>query len=173
MRNIRIRKVQEAEVNDLQRVGKQTFFESFSDKNSASDMEIYLKKKFNIEQLLTELRNPESQFFFVEDKEKIIGYLKLNMSKAGKRKDKNKTLEIERIYVFSNFQGKGVGKILLEKTIEIAKREKAKEVWLGVWEENIRAINFYKKNEFVKFDKYKFMLGKDEQTDILMKLRLG
>jgi len=42
-------------------------------------------------------------------------------------------------------------------------------VWLGVWEENPRAIKFYKKNGFVEFDKHTFVLGEDEQTDILMK----
>lgn len=38
--------------------------------------------------------------------------------------------------------------------------------------ENPRAINFYKKNGFVEFDKHIFKLGNDEQTDIMMKLQL-
>jgi len=41
-----------------------------------------------------------------------------------------------------------------------------------VWEENPRAINFYKKNGFVEFDKHIFVLGDDEQTDIMMRLDL-
>lgn len=41
-----------------------------------------------------------------------------------------------------------------------------------VGKENSRAINFYKKNGFVEFDKHIFRLGNDEQTDIMMKLRL-
>ena len=42
------------------------------------------------------------------------------------------------------------------------------------WEfgKNQRAINFYKKNGFVEFDKHIFKLGKEEQTDIMMKLKL-
>ena len=36
-----------------------------------------------------------------------------------------------------------------------------------------RAINFYKKNGFVEFDKHVFKLGNDEQTDIMMKLKLN
>ena len=46
-------------------------------------------------------------------------------------------------------------------------------VWLGVWEENARAISFYRKNNFVEFDKHIFKLGSDEQTDIMMKLHLN
>ena len=45
-------------------------------------------------------------------------------------------------------------------------------IWLGVWEENHRAINFYTKNGFVAFDKHIFVLGEDAQTDIMMKLEL-
>ena len=48
----------------------------------------------------------------------------------------------------------------------------ASYVWLGVWEENVRALNFYKKNGFIEFDKHIFKLGEDEQTDIMMKLIL-
>ncbi|MEG2102651.1 MAG: GNAT family N-acetyltransferase, partial [Flavobacterium sp.] len=47
-----------------------------------------------------------------------------------------------------------------------------KYIWLGVWEENIRALSFYKKNGFVEFDKHIFVLGDEEQTDLLMKLTL-
>jgi len=42
-------------------------------------------------------------------------------------------------------------------------------IWLGVREENPRAIRFYQKNSFVEFDKHIFTLSDDEQTDIMMK----
>jgi ribosomal protein S18 acetylase RimI-like enzyme len=48
-----------------------------------------------------------------------------------------------------------------------------KYVWLGVWEQNHRALQFYKKNGFVPFDTHIFKLGNDEQTDIMMKLELA
>lgn len=62
--------------------------------------------------------------------------------------------------------------MLNHKAIEIATKEKAEFVWLGVWTENPRAIQFYKKNGFVEFDKHIFRLGEDTQTDIMMKLIL-
>jgi ribosomal protein S18 acetylase RimI-like enzyme len=86
---------------------------------------------------------------------------------------KDKTaLEIERIYVLKDFHGKSVGQMLYKKALEIAQMKKVSYVWLGVWEENPRAISFYKKNGFVEFDKHIFKLGDDEQTDIMMKLIL-
>ena len=78
-------------------------------------------------------------------------------------------MEIERIYVKSSHHGKKVGQLLYSKALDIAFLKDKKYIWLGVWEENKRAVNFYKKNGFEEFDKHIFRLGNDEQTDLMMK----
>jgi len=102
----------------------------------------------------------------------VIGYLKLNFGESQTELKGDKALEIERIYVLKEFHGKKVGQLLYDKAIQVATETKADYVWLGVWEENPRAIAFYKKNGFVEFDKHIFRLGDEEQTDIMMKLQL-
>lgn len=57
--------------------------------------------------------------------------------------------------------------------MKISKQRGVDYVWLGVWEENPRAIRFYKKNGFVEFDRHIFKLGNDEQTDIMVKLQIS
>jgi diamine N-acetyltransferase len=81
-------------------------------------------------------------------------------------------VEIERIYVQNAYQGLKIGKALFDKAVSVAKERKASYLWLGVWEENHKAIAFYEKNGFLAFDKHIFMLGNDPQTDIMMKLML-
>jgi ribosomal protein S18 acetylase RimI-like enzyme len=105
--------------------------------------------------------------------EKVIGYLKLNMGISQTELKDNDALEIERIYVLKAFQGKKVGQLLFDKAITIAKELQVAYVWLGVWEENKRAIQFYTKNGFVEFDQHVFVLGDEPQTDIMMKLQLN
>jgi diamine N-acetyltransferase len=122
--------------------------------------------------LTTELTNKNSEFYFAEFEGQVIGYLKLNFGPSQTELKDEGALEIERIYVLKEFQGKKIGQLLYEKSIEIAKQQGVDYVWLGVWEENPRAINFYKKNGFMEFDKHTFKLGNDEQTDIMMKLHL-
>ena len=68
------------------------------------------------------------------------------------------------------FHRKSVGQLLYDQAIKIAKNKRIDYVWLGVWEENPRAISFYKKNGFVEFDKHIFRLGDDEQSDIMIKM---
>ena len=172
MDNLIIRVVNEVDILELQKIGKQTFFETFVLDDSTSDMEQYLNEKFSINQLRKELMNPESMFFFSEIENKIIGYLKINTGKAQTENRLNEALEIERIYVVSNYQGKNVGKLLFNKAIEVAKKERIKNIWLGVWEKNQKAIKFYQKNGLVEFDKHKFKFGQDEPINIMMKLHL-
>ena len=106
-------------------------------------------------------------------KRQVIGYLKLNFGDSQTELKDDKSAEIERIYVLQEYQGKKVGQLLYEKALQIANAYKADYIWLGVWEENPRAIQFYKKNGFTEFDKHIFKLGEDEQTDIMMKLSLN
>ena len=172
MIDIQIKKVGLEDIANLQIIGRQTFAETFSEGNSEEDMNQYLEEKFSVSQLKSELLDENSVFYFALVDTNIVGYLKVNLGESQTEiKDKN-ALEIERIYVIKDFHGKSVAKYLYKKAIEIAESKNVDYGWLGVWEENARAISFYKKNNFVEFDKHIFKLGNDEQTDIMMKLHL-
>lgn len=167
-----IKKAYIHDIEKLKKIGKRTFHETFTSENSVEDMTEYLENSFSTEKLKTELTDPNAEFYFAEINEKVIGYLKVNFGQSQiEIQDKN-ALEIQRIYVLKDFHGKQIGQILYDKAIEIAGKRKVNYVWLGVWEKNPRAIRFYEKNGFVAFDKHIFKLGKDEQTDIMMKLNL-
>lgn len=135
-------------------------------------MKKYLEEEFSVEKLTAECNNPESAFYFATLGGTIIGYLKLNVGQSQTEIKDDNAIEIERIYVLKEFHGKNVGQLLYEKAIHIAEQTNAGYVWLGVWEKNMRAINFYTKNGFVPFDKHIFRLGNDVQTDLIMKLKL-
>lgn len=172
MKNINIRKVTREDINQLQKLSKQTFSETFSAQNTEENMKKYLEESFSLEKLTTELNDKNAAFYFAEVDSDIVGYLKLNLGPSQTELKDDNALEIERIYVIKAFHGKNVGQLLYEKAIETAKQTNVNYVWLGVWEENARAIQFYTKNGFIAFDKHIFILGDEEQTDIMMKLQL-
>ena len=172
MEPMEIRKVTLNDIDQLQQIGRQTFSETFSSSNTEENMTTYLEEGFSNEKLIEELNNESSEFYFALSENELVGYLKINFGQSQTELQDDTALEIERIYVLKEFHGKKVGQVLYEKAIEIAKQKNAHYVWLGVWEENPRAISFYKKNGFVEFDKHIFKLGDDEQTDIMMKLKL-
>lgn len=172
MERIDVRRVSLNDIDKLQAIGRQTFFETFSAENTAEDMRKYLDEGFSEEKLAAELSNTSSEFYFALLDDSVIGYLKLNYGPSQTEMKDNNALEIERIYVLKEFHGKKVGQLLYEKAMQVAQQTNASYVWLGVWEKNPRAISFYKKNGFVEFDKHIFRLGNDEQTDIMMKRQL-
>lgn len=170
---IKIEQINHSHIEALQQIGRQTFEETFAESNTAENMAKYLEEAYSYEKLNAELNDPNSIFYFAMMGQDVIGYLKLNVGASQTEVKDNNALEIERIYVLKSFQGKKVGQMLFEKAIQIAKEQNAEFVWLGVWEENKKAIQFYTKNGFVEFDQHVFVLGNEAQTDIMMKLELS
>lgn len=170
--DISIRTVERPDLHLLRTIARATFTEAFSARNSASDMNNYLAVSFSPEKLTAEFENPGSLFFFAEAGPEVAGYLKINWGAAQTEALLNNALEIERIYVLSGYQGRGIGKALFEKACSIAREKEMDAIWLGVWEKNTAALQFYRKHGFVEFDKHLFRLGEDEQTDLLMKLEI-
>ncbi|KEQ29362.1 GNAT family acetyltransferase [Pedobacter antarcticus 4BY] len=172
MENIEIKKVTLRDIEALAQIGKQTFSETFSASNTEENMAKYLQEGFSLHKLEAELTDAYSQFYFAVTGGDVIGYLKLNTGKSQTELKDVNSVEIERIYVVQAYHGKKVGQLLYEKAMQISQEMSAEYVWLGVWEENPRAINFYKKNGFIEFDKHIFKLGDDQQTDIMMRKSL-
>jgi diamine N-acetyltransferase len=172
MQDVEIVSITKEDLIQLQKISRHTFLETFEATNTNENMTAYLEKSFSSSQLLSELNNKNSAFYFAKHKEQIIGYLKLNHGEAQTESVDINTLEIERIYVLKKFYGKAVGQLLLNRAVEVANSLQISSIWLGVWEDNQRAISFYTKNKFIPFDKHSFKLGDDEQIDILMKLEL-
>ena len=169
---MKIRKINIDDLETLRNLSIQTFKETFEEVNTEEDMQKYLDENLSIEKLKTELENPNSEFYFAENNDEILGYLKLNFKDAQTEKLEENHFEIERIYVLKAFLGQKIGQILFDKALEIGSEKNLEYVWLGVWEENHRAIRFYGKNGFEIFGKHDFVLGEDVQTDLLMKMKI-
>ena len=172
MEDIVIRRVEMTEVQMLQQVGRQSFDETFSPHNQRKHMDAYLSATFTEDKLKRELEDNRSQFFFALVNGVVAGYLKINTGEAQTELADDKGMEIERIYVLQCYQGKKIGYALFQQALKIARQLKMKYIWLGVWEHNAKAINFYKKSGFVQFEKHIFKLGPISQTDLMMKLEL-
>ena len=175
METIAVKQATLADIHQLHSIGRQTFAETFAASNTPENMAKYLEDGFSLEKLTAELTHPGSAFYFAMDGEKVIGYLKLNTGASQTEPNDDNSIEIERIYVLREYHGQKAGQLLYEKALEVASRPRRDKlqrriayIWLGVWEENPRAIRFYQKNGFVAFGKHVFKLGDDEQTDVMM-----
>ena len=172
MNTIEIRKATVSDLETIQKISIQTFIETFAAVNTTENIADYIKNSLNTEQLTAELNNVNSQFYIAYSNDEVVGYLKINFGDAQTESINENALEVQRIYVLQNFHGKNIGQLLLDEVKKIAKNTDVDSVWLGVWEENHRALRFYTKNGFVVFDKHVFIMGNDEQTDLLMRFEI-
>lgn len=172
MNILQIISVTKNDILELQKISCQTFFETFADTNTEENMKQYLAESFALDQLAKEVEDQDSQFFFAQVANEVIGYLKINTGKAQTEAALPDALEIERIYVLQAYHGQKIGQQLYEYAVRRAQDAGLHWIWLGVWENNQRAISFYKKNGFEAFDKHIFHVGDDDQIDFMMKKSL-
>jgi GNAT superfamily N-acetyltransferase len=172
MNPIAIKKATIEDLKTLQFISEKTFTETFAAVNTPENLANYIEQSFNSEQLSMEINNQNSQFYLAFSATEAVGYLKINFGDAQTETLTKNAIEIHRIYVLQAFHGKKVGQLFLDKVIAVAQQMAVDSIWLGVWEENHRALQFYTKNGFVAFDKHIFTLGDDVQTDLLMQLKI-
>ena len=171
MTSFEIREVKVADLKELHQFAKACFVDTYASQNTPENMSLYLKEEFSEARILKLLEDPNIQFFFALKAGQIIGYLQVNWGKAQSEK-LDSSIEIARIYVDKSFQGRKIGSLLLNQAIEFGKELGLQWLWLGVWEKNTRAMDFYQKNGFEIFDQHLFKLGEDEQLDWMMRINL-
>jgi diamine N-acetyltransferase len=170
--SVTISKCTPSDLADLRAIAYQTYDDTFRAMNTPETMQAYLSAAFDLSKLEAELHNPHSTFFFLFDEGRLAGYLKLNEADAQTESSDPTALEIERIYVKKEFQGLGHGKRLIQYALEIARERSKCSAWLGVWEKNTNALAFYERMGFVKAGTHEFIMGKEHQTDFVMRIEL-
>jgi len=165
--SITIANLHDAEL--LTYLSQTTFTETFAQYNKKEDMDTYLSENMGIERLTEELNDKASKFFLACYNDEAIGYAKVCTGNEPEELANYHPMEIARIYLLRKYQDKHLGTELINYCFNYAAQQGHNLIWLGVWEHNSKAIGFYQKLCFQAFGSHIFLLGKDEQTDILMK----
>ncbi|TCD45784.1 GNAT family N-acetyltransferase [Streptococcus sp. X16XC17] len=167
----KIRQLSIKDLSDLQTISREIYFATFISSISAEDIAVYMEEAYSKEVLGAELQSSDSDFYFLESETgDILGYVKLNVGPAQTEDVAANAMEIQRIYVRPNQKRKGYGHTLMKFSLDAAREKGCDSVWLGVWEYNTIAQDFYKSHGFVKVGEHVFITGNQEDTDhILLK----
>ena len=167
-----IKPITTSDVEKLQKVSRETFKATFDPYTAPNDMVRFLEEDYETVKLVKEIENPNSRFYFLMVQNEIAGYLKINVGDAQTEHLRENALEVERIYLRSSFQHRGLGKVLLDFAEKTAREEGKDYMWLGVYEKNVPAQHFYKRHGFSKVSQHTFQVGSDPQTDWLLVKKL-
>ena len=166
--NIRPAVAKDAE--QLAKLAAQTFTDAFACDNTVEDIRAYVRDAFNTTRIQSELQDPANGFLlaFLEGASDPIGYAKLRSGTTEQSVTGPRPIELERLYVSQSVIGQGIGARLMEASLEVACDGEYQTIWLGVWEQNERAIAFYQKWQFEAVGDHIFQLGTDSQRDLIM-----
>ena len=173
MENLRLIHADASHGSVLAKLALDTFCESFEKVNNPEDFWAYVNEAFHESKIIEEINEPGSLYILAYVNDELAGFARVRQSsEVDNQFPGKKTIELQRIYALEKFIGKGIGKALMNYCLDLGKKQDAEILWLGVWEHNLRAQQFYKKLGFEQFGSHVFMLGKDAQIDILMKLKI-
>lgn len=148
----------------LSKLSKETFLVAHGHSAPKEEINTYVSNNFNEENFIKELNDQKNIYHLIRYDNIIVGYSKIILnSKSTHLKSTNVTL-LSRIYLLKDYYNLSLGKALFNFNISLAKSNKQSGVWLAVWTENHRAIDFYKKIGFKKVGDYDFKISENHSN---------
>jgi len=166
---IELRLTTTADVPELRRLAIQTQIDTFGAFNSQANMKAFLDSAYSRENLSQELDEPGSRNYLAMDSKTVVGFMRLRKTAEVEHLLGKNTLELQRLYVDTARKGQGIGALMMQEALAYATASGFEWLWLGVWERNIAAQEFYRKWGFERFSEHIFQMGDDPQTDWLLK----
>ncbi len=165
LESLLIRDGVEADAAALAEFAARTFEETFGSENRPEDLHAHLVKAFGVVQQTQELCSPRMATLLAYHEAKLVAFAQIKRQDPPPGVLIDSPLELHRFYVDRPAQGKGVAQRLIGAVHNAARAFGGRNLWLGVWERNPRAIAFYQKVGFIDRGSHNFFVGSDRQTD--------
>ena len=148
-------------------LGKTAFQHFFENKNNRNELIDYLKVAFSEKNILKEFGSLNNAFLLAIQKEQIMGFARLWEEKN--LHSPPNSLKMERLYIWPDMVGKGLGAYLMQSSLDYTKRQGFKILWLQVLRPNQRAVKFYHDWGFEIFHESPGKFKGDNEIDYWMK----
>ena len=143
----------------IAKIGKQSFLESHGNSASTDDINRFILKTYNKKAICKEFENPKIQYHIIYFNYKVAGFSKIELNTSNKDINDLNVTKLDRLYLLKKYYGQKLGSKLFDFNIQLSKKHAQKGIWLAVWLENQRAINFYTKKKFKIVGEYNFKIS--------------
>ena len=144
----------------LAATAERMFRDAFAATNDPMQMDAYCASHYSEAMQRAELERPDIRVLFIEEEGGVAAYAQLRVDVP--------EAEIWRFYVDRAHHGRGLAQQLMAASLDALRGAGAARVTLAVWERNPRAIAFYRKSGFEVVGAQPFILGSEEQRDLVM-----
>ena len=166
-----VRLARKDEVPLLSVLFRQVYIETYGIEGITWEFSNFMDEQFSIAKINAAIESDQIELWVATYKDNPIGVLQLLYKKTCPIGDIVGP-EINKLYVLRHFYGKDVGKILMQKAEEHLKVLGNKSVWLWVYAENARAINFYKKLKYQDIGIAYFQMEENNYKNVVLQKQL-
>jgi GNAT superfamily N-acetyltransferase len=145
---MKVRKVGLPDLQELRDIGIKSYVPHYAHMWKPDGLEWYLDRCFSDEFLKNELVDPNVEYYIISSAGQNIGILKLVLQKPMPDSDIENALYLEKIYFIKEWTGKGVGRELMNFTIERAREIKSDCVWLVAMDTAEKPVQAYERAGF-------------------------
>lgn len=163
--------IRDATADDIQSVaaaGRRLFTASYGNISGADDLAAHIDDYFSESAVAGEFGREGVRYLLAMDGDEIAGFLKLRRSPIPDDVPLENALEVQQLYVSPNQQRRGIGRLLTDRAVSIAREQQIDGLWLSVWQEAHWAVRFYQAYGYHMSGTADFWLGKSHFTDFLM-----
>ena len=155
-------------------IGKKSFRNAFENLfNSREELTEYLEFTYDPVKLTKSIRKENNMYLLAFLDGQAVGFAKLKKHSLNDLIASPAQMELQKIYVLKEYQGKGVGTALMKEVKSIASDRNPDYLWLDTYISNEKAIHFYEKNGFKKIGNYFFTIGSQTFEYHVMKLTVA
>ena len=167
-----VRQAMSSDDASLTELGKQAFYEAFSEVTAPDDMTAYIESTFTKTQIRNQIEDERSLFFIAEMDSAPAGYAYSYPTIAPDCIKASMAIQLVRLYLRKQYYGRMVGDALMQTTIDRSRSCGYQSIWLSSWELNHRANAFYKRWQFEVVGRQKFTVGSDIQNDYILSRKI-
>jgi ribosomal protein S18 acetylase RimI-like enzyme len=156
------------DAESLARLAERTFRNTFVEASNPTDMDLHCAKNFSVEIQRREILNPNYVTILADLEGELVAFAQVRLLSPQQCVIAERPSELYRLYVSSEWHGRGIAHEVMSEVLTTAAHGGADCVWLGVWEQNPKAIAFYRKYGFKVVGDHVFQVGTDPQRDLVM-----
>ncbi|MCK5170320.1 MAG: GNAT family N-acetyltransferase [Bacteroidales bacterium] len=169
--SIKIRKAELTDALNLLVLKKQVFISTYAINGIRKDFSEYINAEFSVNNTENAINDKNKIILIAESNGFMVGCAEINLlSNCPETKDNGPELNI--MYVFEHFKGKGVGYSLISKIENLVKEKGFPGLWLTVYHLNENAISFYKRQNYKIIGSTFFEMGGNKYENKIMNKRI-
>ena len=151
---------------------RETFVATFGHLYRAEDLAAFLAASYAPAQQYAEIIAMDGETRLAVRDGGLIGYAQIGPFTLPYDPGPAHALELYRLYVRADVQGKGVAPTLMDWAMGRFAARGAGQAFLGVWSENHRAQKFYTRYGFAKVAEYQFSVGEARDAEWILRVDL-